>query len=98
MTPSFPTRRSSDLELAVGGPAADRLGRRLAEHDVHPIDGRLPFETSGQIDGIPQHRIVEALLRSHIADHAEAGVDADADPQQLCARHAFSRITRKSVV
>src|SRR3546814_10353671 len=34
------------VELDVGGPAADRLGRRLAEHDVHPIDGRSEEHTS----------------------------------------------------
>src|SRR3546814_11710888 len=71
------------VELDVGGPAADRLGRSLAEHDVPPINGRLPFEKRSQLDGIPQTRIVEAPLRSHISYHAAPAVDDAPDPQHL---------------
>src|SRR3546814_6059600 len=78
------------VELDVGGLAADRLCRRLAEHDVHPIDGRLPFATSAQLAGLPHHRIVEALLRSPISYHPDSGVYADSAPQPLSPRHSFS--------
>ncbi|MCY1302530.1 hypothetical protein D9M70_521910 [compost metagenome] len=42
-----------------------------------------PFETRCEIDRIAEGGIVEALVRTHVADDALAGVDADADSQRL---------------
>ena len=39
----------------------------------------LAFQPRGEIDAVAQHRIVEAQVGPHVADHADAGVQADAD-------------------
>ena len=39
----------------------------------------LPFQPRRQIDAVAEHRIVEPQVRTHIADDADAGIEADAD-------------------
>ena len=37
------------------------------------------FQPRGEVHRVAQHRIVEAQVRTHIADHAGAGIDAEPD-------------------
>src|SRR3954451_11366894 len=56
--------------------------RRLAEDDRYAIDLALAFKARGKVHGIADRRIREALVRTHIADDALAGIDADANRQR----------------
>ena len=48
-----------------------------------------PFQTRGDIDRIADQRIVEPLLRAHIADTANARVKPDPDLHFARPRHAL---------
>ena len=67
-----------EVELEEREPRCSRRGA-LADHDVEVVGLRLRFEARGQVYVVAQHRIVEAMLRAHVADAAHAGVEADAD-------------------
>src|SRR5690606_16429984 len=60
-----------------------RGGGAFADDGADTIFLRLPFEARGEVDGIAEHRIIEALLRSQIADDTDPGIEPDADAQRL---------------
>ena len=39
----------------------------------------LAFQARGQVHAVAEHRIVLLQIGAHVADHADAGVEADAD-------------------
>src|SRR6266404_1161090 len=57
--------------------------RLFADDQIDAIELGQPFEPRGQVHRIAEQRIIEALLRSEIADAALAGIDADADVQRV---------------
>ena len=67
------------------------LGGARAEDDRQAVGLALPFEPRGEVHRVAQHRIVEAQVRSHVADDALAGVEADADLQRNERRAAVAR-------
>src|SRR5437899_2366984 len=56
--------------------------RRLADDQIDAVKLGQPFEPGGQVDRVAEQRIIEALLRSEIADAAFAGIDADPDMER----------------
>ena len=64
-------------ELRLNG-----LGGFLSDDDGNAIMLCQSLKTGCQIDRVADDGIVEVKLRSEIADHALAGIQADADPQR----------------
>ena len=52
------------------------------DHHGKPIILGPRFQAGSHIDGVAEHRIVEAEIRSHVADDAGAGVEPDPDAQR----------------
>src|SRR5207249_5978570 len=65
------------------GPGGRGLTRPLADDDREPVSLAQAFEPRGEVDRIPHRGIGEALVRAHVADHALAGVDADANVDRM---------------
>ena len=67
------------IDLQGRESAVDLLGGLGADDDRRAIFLGAAFQPRGEVHGIAQHRIIEAQIRTHIADHAGAGIDAEPD-------------------
>ncbi len=106
-----PVRRQHRVDGGFGRPAAhgdavefdqhmlgaDGLRGVRPEDDRHAVFLGQAFEARGEVHGVAKHRIIVAPARSHIANDAIAGVDADADREDRCGRRPPPREGRGSV-
>jgi hypothetical protein len=57
------------------------LGAR-ADHNGNAVVLRASLKPRSNIDGVAQHRIVEAEIGPHVSDHAGSGIQPDPDVQR----------------
>ncbi len=80
--------------------AKDGACTRVASpgHDADAIEFGLPLQARCKVYGIAKRRIAEALVRTHIAHHAAAAVDADPHLEGLCVLPVIRRTLAVQIV
>src|SRR5258705_11592729 len=57
----------------------DGLCRSRSNENRHAMERSLPLQARGKIYAVSHHRVLKPQLRSHVANDATPGVDANAD-------------------
>src|SRR6202045_5199439 len=81
-----------EIELEDRKLVLDRERGLGADDDRESILLGLPLQARRQVDAVAQHRIVETQVGTHIADHASAGIQADADIERNVGMAALPRL------